>query len=201
MDQGPEDHGFDPPKAPDGPPPSPPSGQPPPPPPPQPPGPPPPPPGAVPQPPPPGPVPPPPGYAPPPGGYYAPQPRRPGNGQAVASLVLGICSLVFLFFCYIFPPLSLILGILAWVFSNKATAAIARGETTQGKDMAKAGKITGIIGVVLAILGTIAWIVIIILIASDPDSFDSDPTPFDGDSFDAIGAVATLAKAASQLAF
>ena len=174
MASTPEDRGFDPPKAPDQPPPPPPppSG------------------GA----PPPSPPPPPPVAPPPPGhggpGYAPPPPppgygQGPGNGNAVAGLVLGICSILFFFMCYFgLLPINLVCGILGWVFGTKGMRAVDRGETTQGRDMAKAGRILGIVGTVLGALGLLFWLIILAIALSGGFDERNDPTPFD-----AIGAL------------
>jgi hypothetical protein len=74
----------------------------------------------------------------------APPPAR-NNGLAVASLVLGILSIV-LFFTVAFP---IILGILAVIFG-----AIAWSKANQGaehKGLAIAGLICGILGIVVMV--------------------------------------------------
>ena len=77
--------------------------------------------------------------------------------SAVASLVLGIVALVTLlttgvwFGCL---PLPLVLGILAWIFGKNAMNAIDAGfGNPNERGMAVAGYITGIISVVLSVLG------------------------------------------------
>jgi len=93
-------------------------------------------------------------------GYYQPAPLA-TSGYAVASLVLGIASLVTCL-CYAVPPL--ILGPLALVFSSIAMKDIragAAGPSSSG--LAKAGKICGLIGLLLAIgawiLGVVFFVV------------------------------------------
>ncbi len=76
--------------------------------------------------------------------------------MAVASLVLGILSLLFLlasgvfFYCV---PLPLILGVLAWVFGKNALLSIENGQGNPNKrGIAMAGMVMGIIGTVLSVL-------------------------------------------------
>jgi hypothetical protein len=87
------------------------------------------------------PPPPPPGFLPPP---------LPTSGFAVAALVLGIASIVTCL-CYGVP--SLICGILALVFHSNAMRDIYSGSVApESASMARAGRICGIIGLVLAVL-------------------------------------------------
>jgi hypothetical protein len=84
--------------------------------------------------------PPPPGYGPPQGMPGAPLPK----GMAIASLILGIVSLVICFIWYVSIPcgvVAIILGAISISKCNKGEAA--------GKGMATAGLVLGIIGVVL----------------------------------------------------
>jgi hypothetical protein len=70
----------------------------------------------------------------------AERPKAPG---AVASMVLGITSVCF-------GALGLVLGIIALKYSKDARHAIARNPGKySGGDMATAGKVTGIIGIVI----------------------------------------------------
>ncbi len=97
------------------------------------------------------------------GGYYQPAPLA-TSGYAVASLVLGIASLVTCF-CYALPPL--ICGPLALVFSNIAMRDIRAGSANPSSlGLAKAGKICGLIGLLLAIGAWILGVVIGIAMAT-----------------------------------
>ena len=104
--------------------------------------------------------------------YYQPAPVNPAPAKKrdVASLVLGIVSLVSsiegLAISW-YPFVGLIGGIIAIV-----TGAIAKKRNPQNK-MAKAGLIMGIIATILGVLCIIAFIVLIALgIAGDLGSFD-----------------------------
>ena len=79
--------------------------------------------------------------------------NHPKRGMAIASLVLGICSLLFTFF-------GLLLGILAVVFGSSANR--------EGKvSVATAGKICGIIGIVCSVLfGIFITLLISLMIAT-----------------------------------
>lgn len=122
---------------------------------------------------------------PPPGGYqqqgyqtygqgygapgYQPYGVQPSNGMATAALVLGIASIV-LFWSFGFGVL---LGILAVIFGvlggNRAKEL--PGEPQAGR--AKAGLITGIIGIV----GGVAFFIVIFAAVGDAiDDIDSDPS-------------------------
>ena len=96
------------------------------------------------------------------GGYYQPAPLA-SSGYAVASLVLGITSLVTCT-CYALPPL--ICGPLAMVFSSRARNDIRSGVVSQSSSgMATAGKICGLIGLLLGI-GYLVFIGVIIAVAA-----------------------------------
>jgi hypothetical protein len=80
-------------------------------------------------------------------GPYARVPE--GSGKATASMVLGICGLVF--FC--FPCVGLILGILATVYGGQVLdAAKTRPELAPYAGRARAGQVMGIIAIVLGVL-------------------------------------------------
>ena len=72
--------------------------------------------------------------------YYGNQPQTPTNGVAIASLVLGIISLV----AWLIPLLGVPISILAIVFSRLSVKGGRNG-------LATAGIVTGIIGLVLAL--------------------------------------------------
>lgn len=83
--------------------------------------------------------------------YGAPQPR-PQHPQAVLALVLGIVSLVF---CGLIGPF-------AWSIGGKAVREIdASGGALDGRSLAQAGKICGIIAT--ALLG-VALLVLIVFV-------------------------------------
>ncbi len=74
--------------------------------------------------------------------------------RGVAILVLGILGLVICVIC----------GIIAWVMANSDLQAMARGEMDpMGEGLTKAGKICGIISVVLTLAGFGIGILIMIL--------------------------------------
>jgi hypothetical protein len=95
-------------------------------------------------------------------GYYQSAPPA-TSGYAVASLVLGIASLVTCF-CYGVP--ALICGPLALVFSNIAMKDIRTGAASASSaGLAKAGKICGLIGLLLGI-GLVIFIVVVAVAAN-----------------------------------
>lgn len=100
---------------------------------------------------------------PPPGqhGYYPPPAPPPTNGKSIAALVLGILGIIV-------PYLGFILGIIAIIFGRISLNEIKqRGE--QGKGLALAGFICGIIGTVL--YGIIITFLIIVFLAVANDGY------------------------------
>lgn len=100
---------------------------------------------------------PPPAYPAPPAQPYASYPPRSPkpktNGLAIASMVLGILSLVF--FCAWFFP---VMPILAVVFGHIALSQI-RKQGTAGRGMAIAGLVTGYIGLAITVVMIILMII------------------------------------------
>jgi hypothetical protein len=96
---------------------------------------------------------------PPPPGFPLPQQKT--SGFAIASLVLGIASIVACM-CYGVP--SLICGILALVFHANAMRDINSGSAApDSAGMARAGRICGIIGLVLSVG---FWIVVLVWVVA-----------------------------------
>ena len=86
----------------------------------------------------------------------------PTSGKAIASLVLGICSIPV---CVLYGIPAIVCGILAIVFANKARAQVAAGEAgSSSKGMALAGMICGIIGLCLGLI-YIGFVAVFILVA------------------------------------
>jgi hypothetical protein len=72
--------------------------------------------------------------------------------RGVMILVFGILSIVC---CFAF-------GIAAWVMGNSDLAEIAAGQMDPaGRDLTQAGKICGIVGLVLNGLGLILWVALV----------------------------------------
>ena len=109
------------------------------------------------------------GYPPPPQWGYA-QPQVPDNGQAVAGFVLSIVSLGLLF---ISAGLSSIVSvgcaIGGIICGRNGKRKVDRGETPKHRGLAQAGFIIGWVSLALSILATIAWILFIVLAATDDD--------------------------------
>ncbi|MET0447502.1 MAG: DUF4190 domain-containing protein [Aeromicrobium sp.] len=87
---------------------------------------------------------PPPGYGQAPQGYgygYGYQGPPKTNGKAIASLVLGILSIVFCYLGVLIGPVAIVLSVMA----GREITAQPPG-TAGGKGMATAGLVTGIIG-------------------------------------------------------
>ena len=147
-----------------------------------------------------------PGYSPPygypaqPGYYYTPPPPQPGNGPAVASLVVSCVSgFLCLTSAGILAPLTLAGGIVGMVLSRNGKRKIEAGETTKHKDLATAGWWVGIATVVLSVISIIAWAALIIVAAStDSSSSDTSTDPFNNSESSSLGlglAVARIAAA------
>lgn len=84
--------------------------------------------------------------------------------NSVGALVLGILSIVFAF-CYSIP--GLIMGIIAIVLAKKAQKLYDEApEKYDSPGNAKAGKITGIIGVVLSSIYLVVLIIILATVGS-----------------------------------
>lgn len=79
------------------------------------------------------------------------QPAAPQNGLGTAALIMGILSL----FC-----IPVIGGVLAIVFGKMGMAKADQGLATN-RGAAKAGFILGIIGLVLAVIGFIIYMIVI----------------------------------------
>ena len=81
---------------------------------------------------------------------------------AVASMVLGICSIVF--GCFL---IGLVCGILGLVFASKAQNALRQEpDKYTGSGMITAGKVCSIVGIVLSALGILYLIAVIGIIGS-----------------------------------
>lgn len=77
-------------------------------------------------------------------------PNLPTNGNAVAAMVLGICSIVL---CPMYGVLSLVCGPLAIYFAGSARRQIRTGHyAASSEGLATAGRVTGWIGLSLGLL-------------------------------------------------
>ena len=128
--------------------------------------------------------------------YYAYQ--EPDNSPALAGFICSITSIgTLVVFFGILAPITLGVSIGGIVASRKGLKKVKDGETRKYKGLAQWGFWLGIAGVVLSLLAIAGWVA---LIATDPDAFDEDYDPDDGDPASAaIRAVATLARAAAAL--
>ncbi len=88
-------------------------------------------------------------------------PNLPTNGYAIASLVLGICSLVL---CSAWGLPTLICAPLAIYFGGVARRQVARGGyAPSSAGLATAGRIMGWIGVSFLVLGVLVVLLVIVL--------------------------------------
>lgn len=106
------------------------------------------------------------------GGYaqqpYAPMPApgAPGSGKALASLVCGICAIVFSGTVVI----GIVLGIVALVLASQYVKSF-------GKDgKATGGKVCGIIGIVLSVLALAGYLMLGALTFAALEEYANDPT-------------------------
>ncbi|MCW2789151.1 MAG: hypothetical protein JWP56_1454 [Aeromicrobium sp.] len=103
---------------------------------------------------------------PPPPPRSGPQPASepPKHPQSTTALVLGIVGIVA---CGVVAPF-------AWVIGGRAVREIdASPGTYGGRSEANTGKILGIVGTALLVLGILALIVLVIVaVAADDSSFD-----------------------------
>ena len=113
----------------------------------------------------------------PPYGYpqqqpYGYQPPKPNHPSATTSLVLGIIGLAGILTC---GGITLVLSPFAWATGAKAVREIrANPEAYGGEGNAAAGKIMGIVGTVLLILGIIAVVAFFVLVATYDTSLLED---------------------------
>ena len=84
---------------------------------------------------------------------------QPTSGKAIASMVLGICSILG---CMAYGLPGFVCGILAIVFHNQAKAQVAEGECAPSSmSMAKAGLVCGIVGLTLSSLVLLMFVAIL----------------------------------------
>ena len=89
------------------------------------------------------------------------------NGLAVASLILGIAGIIFLFLPSIaFALIALLSSILSIVFGFVALGAIRKNRESSHDDNKQGGKGLAIAGLICGFLGLFIWISVIALVAS-----------------------------------
>ncbi len=99
----------------------------------------------------------------------------PDHPSATTSMVLGIVGLVGVALC---GGITLVLAPFAWVIGAKAVREIdSQPGRYGGRDRAQGGKIMGIIGTVLLILGVVAIISFVVLAIAVGSSSGTDPNP------------------------
>ena len=105
-------------------------------------------------------------------GYYPPLPP-PGHPSATTAMVLGIIGLAS---TMVACGVGLFLSPFAWVLGSRAVAEIdANPGRYSGRDKANAGRITGIIGTVLLVLGLLLLIVVVAgMVMFSPDVTQTD---------------------------
>ncbi|MBA2629772.1 MAG: DUF4190 domain-containing protein, partial [Thermoleophilaceae bacterium] len=136
------------------------------------------------------------GWSAPPGQPYvwAPAPPQPDNGSAVAGLVLSLVAGGLLIVSFGLSSLVSVGCAIAGILqSRKGQRKIRAGETAKHEGVAQAGVIIGWISLVLAVLATVAWILIGILYATN-ESFQDD-LDRELENSDSVEAVARAAVA------
>jgi hypothetical protein len=100
---------------------------------------------------------------------------EPGNGSAVAALVLGIVSLALLLLSAGFSTIvSLGCAIPAIFLGRKGRRQVDDGHTRKHRGLAQAGFIMGIVGTILSVLATVFWVLIIALSEEFQQSFEQE---------------------------
>ena len=118
---------------------------------------------------------------------WQPAPRVPDNGDAVAGFVLSLVAGGLLL---ISVGLSSIISItcsgLGIFYSRRGKQRVDRGETPKHRGLAQAGFITGIIGLGISILATLAWVLVLVMYTTNEEfrrDFD-DEIEGDGSGFE-----------------
>jgi hypothetical protein len=97
----------------------------------------------------------------------------PPHPSATTSMVLGICALAGMFFCVV----PILLAPFAWFMGGRAVKEIdAQPGRYSGREQAQAGRIMGIIGTVLLVLGLLGIFFLILSIGLASESAYNDPT-------------------------
>jgi len=118
----------------------------------------------------------PPGYQAPPPGWGQPpqwawQPPVPDNGQAVTGFVFSVVAVGLLVISFgLSSIVSVGCAITGILCSRNGKRKVERGETPKHKGLAQAGYIVGWVGLALAILATVGWILLIALGEVDTSS-------------------------------
>jgi hypothetical protein len=115
------------------------------------------------------------------GWQQQPQPHpQPDNGPAVAGFVLSVVSGGLLVISLgLSTIVSVACAILGMVYSRKGKQKVASGETTKNAGLANAGWIVSIVSLVFSILATIAYILLVIALATDDEFRDDFEREFD----------------------
>jgi hypothetical protein len=128
---------------------------------------------------------------------YAPRPVDADNGPAVTGFVLSVVAGGLLIVSGgISSIISVACSIFGIVYSRKGTRRVESGETTRNAGLAKAGFIIGIVSLILSVLATAAWILIVVLIATDEEFRDDFEDEFDNNNtITALRIVGTAGRA------
>ncbi|GAB6989616.1 DUF4190 domain-containing protein [Paenibacillus pini] len=95
---------------------------------------------------------------------YPPYPPAVTNGKAIAALILGILAFT--------PYVGIILGILAIIFGALALKEI-KVKNEQGRGLAIAGLVCGIVGTILYLIIIIFLIIIFVIAVNEPTTYDA----------------------------
>lgn len=105
-------------------------------------------------------------------GGYPQKPNDPFKGKAIASMVLGIVSLVF-FWAGMFSLAALVCGVIAVILGAQARKG-AQNMGMKPNGMATAGLIMGLIGAIVSLIGFISCVACLSLSGSALNQFGSD---------------------------
>jgi hypothetical protein len=96
-------------------------------------------------------------------GAYSAYPIEPSNDAAVGSLVSSLTAIGFLLFTAgILAPLTIPGSIVGIIMGKKGMKNVDQGKTRKNRDLAQAGFISGIVGVVIGVLAIIGWVALFV---------------------------------------
>jgi hypothetical protein len=124
--------------------------------------------------------------------------REPDNSPALAGFICSLTSIgALVAFFGLLSPVTLGVSIAGIVASRRGIKKVDRGETRKYKALGQWGFWLGIFGTILSLLALAGWIA---LFASDPDAFEEEFDPENGDPARAAAlAATTLARALATL--
>ena len=99
---------------------------------------------------------------------FAHRPIEPSNDVATTALVTSVSALTFLFYSLgLLAPFTVVASAVGIVLGRKGMNAVDRGQTPKDRATALGGFVTGIIGVVAALLAAAAWLFFVFVVLAD----------------------------------